>query len=289
MKGIIMAGGFGSRLYPLTHSISKQLLPVYDKPMIYYPLSVLMQANIQEILIICMPRDRASFTALLGDGQRLGLKIQYQDQPYPGGLAQAFILGEHFIAEDNVCFILGDNIFYGAHFEKILSAAAQHTSGARIFASKTKTPELFGVIEQDAQGSIISIQEKPQKPLSGYAVTGLYFYDNDVIAMAKDLKPSERNELEITDINNSYLARNELQIEYLTNDVTWFDSGTIDSLIDAANFIKNKQNNNLKIGCPELIAHQKQWISSALLLSDLTRVAQTPYVAQLKEIIKTIL
>lgn len=267
MKGIILAGGAGTRLYPITRSISKQIIPVYDKPMIYYPLSVLMLAGIREILIISTPEDIGLYKNLFGDGSQLGLSIQYKIQPSPDGLAQAFILGEEFIGKDNVCMILGDNIFYGYSFRTILENAAQLKDGAIVFGYYVQDPERYGVVEFDDTGKVISIEEKPENPKSNYAVTGLYFYSNDVVEKAKNLKPSKRGELEITDLNRLYLEEKRLNIKLLSRGFAWLDTGTHESLLQASNFISTiEQRQGLKVSCIEEIAFKKGFISKEQLI-----------------------
>ena len=265
MKGIVLAGGSGTRLYPLTKVTSKQLLPIYDKPMIYYPLSVLMSADIREILIISTPQDLPRFKALLGDGSQFGVSLTYAEQPSPDGLAQAFIIGEEFIGDDCVAMILGDNIFSGNGLKKRLHAAvrnAKNGNGATVFGYYVDDPERFGIVEFDAEGKAISIEEKPEKPKSNYCVTGLYFYDNRVVEYAKNLKPSKRGELEITDLNRIYLENGELNVELLGQGFTWLDTGTHESLVDATNFVKTvEEHQNRKIGCLEDIAYLNGWIS----------------------------
>ncbi|RIH63668.1 glucose-1-phosphate thymidylyltransferase [Mariniphaga sediminis] len=267
MKGIILAGGAGTRLYPITRSISKQIIPVYDKPMIYYPLSVLMLAGIREVLIISTPTDIKLYEELFGDGSQLGLDISYKIQPSPDGLAQAFILGEEFIGDDNVCMILGDNIFYGYNFSGILEEASRLEDGAIVFGYYVNDPERYGVAEFDASGKVISIEEKPQQPKSNYAVTGLYFYSNDVVEKARTLKPSARGELEITDLNRRYLEEERLKVKLLGRGFAWLDTGTHDSLLQASNFIATiEQRQGLKVSCIEEIAYKKGFISREQLI-----------------------
>lgn len=267
MKGIILAGGSGTRLYPVTQSISKQILPVYDKPMIYYPLSVLMLAGIREILIISTPTDLPLYKNLFHDGSHLGLNIEYAEQPSPDGLAQAFLIGEDFLENDTACLVLGDNIFYGYNFSSILKEAATLESGATVFGYYVTDPERYGVAEFDAEGNVLSLEEKPEHPKSNYAVTGLYFYDNTVVEKAKSLKPSKRGELEITDLNKLYLEEGSLKVKLLGRGFAWLDTGTHDSLLQAANYIATIENRQgLKVSCIEEIAFKKGFIDKAQLL-----------------------
>ena len=269
MRSIILAGGLGTRLYPLTYAVSKQILPVYDKPMIYYPLSVLMLAVIREVLIISTPRDLPVFRELLGDGSRLGMRFEYKIQEKPRGLADAFIVGEDFIGSDSVALILGDNIFYGQRFTETLKEARQETEagGAVIFGYYVKDPTQYGVVEFDSQGKVISIEEKPQKPKSRYAVPGLYFYDNQVIEIAKNIQPSARGEIEITSVNNEYLIRDQLHVELLGRGMAWLDTGSYDGLLEASNFIETVQKRQgLYVACIEEIAYRNGWISKEQLI-----------------------
>ena len=267
MKGIILAGGSGTRLYPLTRSISKQIIPVYDKPMIYYPLSVLMLAGIKEILIISTPTDLHLYQELFDDGSQLGLRIEYAEQPSPDGLAQAFIIGEEFIGNDNVCLILGDNIYYGHGFGKTLLDSAKLTDGALVFGYYVKDPERYGVAEFDDNGKVVSLEEKPIEPKSNYAVTGLYFYDNTVVEKAKNLKPSARGEYEITDLNRLYLEEDKLKVHLMGRGMAWLDTGTHDSLLDASNFIATiEKRQGLKASCIEEIAYKRGFIDKKQLL-----------------------
>ena len=285
-KGIILAGGSGTRLHPLTSTVSKQLMPVYDKPMIYYPLATLMLAGIRDILIITTPRDQAAFSDLLGDGSRWGINIQYTVQPSPDGLAQAFILGEEFIGNAPASLVLGDNIFYGGGFTKKLKSAADRASGASVFAYYVQDPERYGVVSFDEAGVARDIEEKPANPRSHYAVTGLYFYDNDVVDIAKSIQPSPRGELEITDVNKAYLGRGDLRVEVMSRGTAWLDTGTHNSLLDAANFIRVvEERQGLKIACPEEVAYRMGYISAEELLALAAPLEKSGYGLYLKHLL----
>jgi glucose-1-phosphate thymidylyltransferase len=286
-KGIILAGGSGTRLYPVTQSISKQLLPVYDKPMIYYPLSTLMLAGIKDILIISTPKDTPCFESLLGNGNQWGLNISYKVQPSPDGLAQAFILGDTFIGNDLSALVLGDNIFYGHDFNELLSNAMKRESGATVFAYHVNDPERYGVAEFDKQNKVLSLEEKPANPKSNYAVTGLYFYDKDVVTMAKSLKPSARGELEITDLNRLYLDKQKLNVEIMGRGYAWLDTGTHDSLLEASQFIATLENRQgLKVSCPEEISYRRGWINASQLEKLAATLSKNGYGQYLQRVLK---
>ena len=285
-KGIILAGGSGTRLHPLTATVSKQLMPVYDKPMIYYPLATLMQSGIRDILVITTPRDQLAYADLLGDGHQWGINIQYTVQASPDGLAQAFLLGEDFIGQGPVCLVLGDNIFHGAGFTAKLKRAAQRTAGASVFAYYVQDPERYGVVEFDTEGRAVGIEEKPAQPRSHYAVTGLYFYDNDVVTIAKDIKPSPRGELEITDVNRRYLEQGTLQVELMGQGTAWLDTGTHQSLLDAGNFIRViEERQGLKVACLEEIAYRLGYIDAEQVLALAAPLIKSGYGAYLETMV----
>ena len=289
MKGIILAGGTGSRLWPITKGVSKQLLPVYDKPMIYYPLSTLMLAGIKDILVISTPTDLPNFERLLGSGEQFGIRLSYKVQPSPDGLAQAFLLGEEFISNECCAMVLGDNIFYGNGFTKLLEEAAHNPGRATVFGYYVEDPERFGVVEFDDQGKVLSVEEKPQHPKSNYAITGLYFYDNRVVEIAKNLKPSARGELEITDLNRIYLEQDQLDVKLMGRGYAWLDTGTIDSLLEAAEFIRMiEKRQGIKISAPEEIAYRKGWISKEDLHAAAKRYGKSPYGEYLRKVEKNI-
>ena len=286
MKGIILAGGTGTRLHPITRGVSKQLLPVYDKPMIYYPLSVLMLAGIQEILIITTPEDQAGFKRMLGDGSDFGIKLEYAVQPSPDGLAQAFIIGEDFIGDDSVCLVLGDNIFYGAELSNKLKKASEQKTGSTVFGYWVSNPKDFGVVDFDEDYNALSIEEKPEEPKSNYAVTGLYFYDNDVIEIAKTIKPSWRGELEITSINQVYLERGDLTVERLGRGNAWLDTGTHDSLLEASSFVQTiEKRQGLKVACLEEVAYENGWLSDDDILALSEKLIKSGYGQYLKRLV----
>ena len=286
-KGIILAGGSGTRLYPLTLAISKQIMPVYDKPMIYYPLSILMQADIREVLIITTPRDLETFKSLLGDGSQWGMKFEYKVQEKPNGLAEAFIIGEDFIGQDNVAMILGDNMFYGEHLAQKLKEANERENEATIFGYYVKDPRAYGVVEIDENGKAVSIEEKPANPKSNYAVPGLYFYTNDVIEIAKNVKPSARGELEITTVNEEYMKMNKLYVETFGRGMTWFDTGTPDALLETASFVQTiEKRQGMQVCCPEEIAYQNKWITAEQLSKLADKYMKTDYGKYLKALIK---
>ena len=287
MKGIVLAGGAGSRLHPVTLGVSKQLLPVYDKPMIYYPLSVLMFAHIRDILVITTPEDQAGFVRLLGDGSRFGINLSYAVQPSPDGLAQAFLIGKEFIGNDPVALVLGDNIFYGANLRELLLQAARRESGATVFGYYVSDPERFGVVEFDAAGKAVSIEEKPANPKSNYAVTGLYFYDNDVVSIAEGVRPSARGELEITSVNQAYLDAGKLHVGRLGRGYAWLDTGTHESLLDAGNFIRTIElRQGLQIACLEEIAWENRWLSADEVLASAKDLMKTDYGRHLARMIR---
>ena len=285
-KGIILAGGSGTRLYPLTLAISKQIMPVYDKPMIYYPLSVLMEAGIREVLIITTPRDSETFKNLLQDGSQWGMRFEYKVQPEPRGLADAFIIGEEFIGKDDVAMILGDNMFYGSHLTEMLKKANEREEST-IFGYQVKDPRAYGVVEIDSNGKAVSIEEKPKNPKSNYAVPGLYFYSNDVVEIAKNVKPSARGEIEITSINEEYMKQNRLYVETFGRGMTWFDTGTHDALLETASFVQTiEKRQGMQVCCPEEIAYQKGWINKEQLSTLADKYMKTDYGKYLKELIK---
>ena len=286
MKGIVLAGGSGTRLHPITRGVSKQILPVYDKPMIYYPLSVLMLAGIQDILVISTPDDLPSYQKLLGDGSEFGVNLAYADQPSPDGLAQAFLIGESFIGDDSVCLILGDNIFYGYGFGAMLREVASRDFGATVFGYHVNDPERFGVVEFDSEGRVLSVEEKPECPKSNYAITGLYFYDNRVVDIAKQVQPSKRGELEITDVNRAYLESGELNVSLLSRGFAWLDTGTHDSLMEASQFVQTiEHRQGLKVACLEEIGYRNGWLSGEALRGQATALAKTGYGQYLQQVL----
>ena len=286
MKGIVLAGGSGTRLHPITRGISKQMLPVYDKPMIYYPLSVLMLSGIQDILVISTPEDLPGYRKLLGDGADFGIQLSYAEQPSPDGLAQAFLIGESFIGDDSVCLVLGDNIFYGYGFSAMLREAAQRATGATVFGYHVNDPERFGVLAFDANGKVISLEEKPAQPKSSYAVTGLYFYDNRVVEIAKNVTPSERGELEITDVNRAYLETGELNVSLMGRGFAWLDTGTHDSLMEAGQFVQTiEHRQGLKVACLEEIGYRNGWLSDEALQRQAIALAKTGYGQYLQRVL----
>ena len=285
MKGIILAGGRGSRLFPMTKAVSKQLLPIYDKPLIYYPLSILMLAGITDILLISTPNDIENYRLLLGDGTKIGISIKYKVQLEPRGLADAFVLGEEFIGSDSVCLILGDNVFYGQDLSSLLKKAINDNVHATIFGYPVFNPTSFGVVEFDSKGNVLSLEEKPFHPKSNYAIPGLYIYDNTVVKIAKEIKPSPRGEIEITAVNNEYLRRNQLKVVLMGRGIAWLDTGTMDSLIDAAEFVQmTEKRQGVKISAPEEIAYRKEWISKVELLESAQRYGRSPYGQHLKNV-----
>lgn len=287
MKGIVLAGGAGTRLHPITKGVSKQLLGIYDKPMIYYPISTLMLAGIREILVITTPEDQSSFQRLLGDGSRFGVFFRYAVQPKPEGLAQAFLIGKEFIGTDSVALVLGDNIFYGANLSRLLRKATERKTGATIFGYYVRDPERFGVVEFDAAGNAVSIEEKPERPKSNYAVTGLYFYDNEVVRIAETIRPSARGELEITSVNNAYLQAGKLHVELFKRGYAWLDTGTHDSMLDAANFIRTVETRQgLQIACLQEIAYENGWMTAQEVLDSAQDMMKTEYGQYLKHLVE---